>query len=44
MFGEKNIEFPLSIVITSKLTAKGRTTIPQSVRAALRLQQGYGKL
>ena len=27
-------------MITSKLTSKAQTTIPQSVRAALRLQEG----
>ena len=27
-------------MITSKLTAKAQTTIPQSVRAALRLKEG----
>ena len=29
-------------MITSKLTSKGQTTIPQPVRAALRLQAGDG--
>lgn len=29
-------------MITSKLTAKAQTTIPRSVRAALRLQEGDG--
>ncbi len=34
----KFLTFP--IVITSKLTSKAQTTIPQSVRAALRLRKG----
>lgn len=29
-----------SVVITSKLTSKARTTIPQPIRAALRLRDG----
>jgi antitoxin PrlF len=28
------------VVITSKLTSKARTTIPQPIRAALRLREG----
>ena len=29
-----------TVVITSKLTSKGQTTIPQPIRGALRLQEG----
>ena len=31
-------------MIVSKLTSKAHTTIPQSIRAALGLQPGYGLL
>lgn len=31
---------PVAAMITSKLTSKAQTTIPQSVRAALRLRDG----
>jgi antitoxin PrlF len=40
LVADKEVPFPEGDVITSKLTSKAQTTIPQPVRAALHLKEG----